>query len=470
MKLTCWGAAGVVTGSMHLLETNSGQRILIDCGLYYEKKNKDITESNRHFPFNPKSIDAVVLTHAHIDHSGNLPNLVNQGFAGKIFCTSPTKELSAYLLEDSVNIQMASIDKTVFMKNNSHKKKKNQSESLLYSYKHIKQTIEQVVTMDYNRSRSIANDVEITFVNAGHILGAASVLIKVTEGNDIKTIGFTGDLGNSDAKLTIDPIPLPQPDFLVMEATYGGRFHTKGKDVKEVLLQEVIETCVNKKGKLVIPAFSVGRTQAIIFTLHQLFVEGRMPAVKVFTDSPLAIKTTRMYESYIDLLNAEAKDFHKKHGDLFEFDLLYTLLNPVHSESVSLDSEPCVIISAAGMVEGGRIQQHVRTNISNPDSTILIAGYCAEGTFGHLLLQGLSHVVINKKERPVRATVKQTDGFSAHPDHTGLLHYIHQATDENTSKVIIVHSDTQSAQAFKDAISPKLHPEVAERGKVYELS
>ncbi|MCO6495314.1 MAG: MBL fold metallo-hydrolase [Bacteroidetes bacterium] len=470
MKLTCWGAAGTVTGSMHLLETESGRRILVDCGLYYEKKNKDITENNRHFPFNPRGIDAVILTHAHIDHSGNLPNLVNQGFDGKIYCTPPTKDLTGYLLEDSVNIQMAAMDKTTVRKKSHKKIKKNISESLLYSYKHIKQTVEQMEMLDYNQTLSIFDDIEILFVNAGHILGAASVLIKVREENETKTIGFTGDLGNNHSKLMIDPIPLPQPDYLVTEATYGGRFHMTGKDVRDVLLEEIQNTCVNQSGKLIIPAFSVGRTQAIIFTLHQLFVEGRLPNIKIYTDSPLAIKTTRMYETYVDLLNEEAKAFHKKYGELFEFDRLYTLLNPEHSESISLDPEPCVIISAAGMVEGGRIQQHVRTNISNANSTILIAGYCAEGTFGHLLLQGLSHVVINKKERPVLAKVRQTDGFSAHPDHKGLLDYIQKSSGENTEKVIIVHSDPESAAALKDALNPQLHAEVAERGKVYELN
>ncbi|MCK9481534.1 MAG: MBL fold metallo-hydrolase [Bacteroidia bacterium] len=470
MKLTCWGAAGTVTGSMHLLETDSGRRILVDCGLYYEKKNKDITEHNRRFPFSPKSIDAVILTHAHIDHSGNLPNLVNQGFEGNIYCTAPTKELSLYLLEDSVNIQMAALDKTFVKKKSKKHKKKNIEEGLLYNYKHIKQMLGQVVTIDYQVSKRVLDDIEITFYNAGHILGAASVMVKVIEGNEEKTIGFTGDLGNYNSKLMIDPTPLPQPDFLVTEATYGGRLHADGKNAMDLLLDEVVETCVNKRGKLIIPAFSVGRTQAIIFTLHQLYVAGRLPNIKIFTDSPLAIKTTRMYETYIDLLNNEAKDFHKNYGDIFAFDLLYTLLSPEHSESISLDPEPCVIISAAGMVEGGRIQQHVRTNISNPHSSILIAGYCAEGTFGHLLLQGLSHVVINQKERPVLATIKQTDGFSAHPDHKGLLDFIHKTQGSNTRKVVIVHSDPASAKALKEAISPSHHPEMAERGKVFELN
>lgn len=469
MKLTCWGAAGTVTGSMHLLQTDSGRKLLIDCGIYYEK-NRDIRENNARFPFNPAEIDAVILTHAHIDHCGNLPNLVRQGFKGPIYCTPATQSLTYHLLEDSLHIQLRSAEKELerVKKNKKGGKKKGNDPGLLYYYKDIKQTMEQILTLSYGQEQTLLDAVSLTFYNAGHILGAASIRLKIKDTNREMSIGFTGDLGNYNSKLMVDPVNMPPCDYLISEATYGGRFHTPDNDPCEILLEHIQKTCVGLSGKLIIPAFSVGRTQAILFALHQLYERGVLPPIPIYTDSPLAIKTTELYGDYAQDLNEEAQLFLRNTKDLFRFEHLHTITNPKHSELVSAGYEPCVIVSAAGMVEGGRIQAHIRNSISNPFSTILIAGYCADGTLGHLLLQGLSKVIINKKERSVMAQIRRTDAFSAHPDHNGLLRYLDHATNEQTKGVFLVHADPFSSAALQAAFT-KVPVTVAEKAKEYFL-
>ncbi len=471
MKLVSWGGAGEVTGSMHMIITDSGKKLLIDCGLLYEK-NRDFVQSNLQFPFSPNSIDVVILTHAHLDHSGNLPNLIRQGYEGRVICTSPTKELIHYLLEDSLQIQLNQLAKQQSQKprKGQRKKKLDRSEGLLYTHRHIEQLMEQCQTLDYGIEKEVIPGCTMCFYQAGHILGAASVLLKIQqEDGSEKSIGFSGDIGNWNAKLTPDPEFMPPADYLVCESTYGGRTHSKVSNAEAMLLEQVKKTCVDLRGKLIIPAFSVGRTQAILFTLHQLYRRGELPEIPIYTDSPLAIKTTGLYHKYSHLLNKEARDFERQYGDLFDFDLLHTLTNPRHSDAISTDSEPCVIVSAAGMLEGGRIQQHVRHNISNPFSAILIAGFCAVGTFGHTLLSGISHVRINKKDKPVMAQIRQTDVFSAHPDHHLLLEYVHKSVSDNTRMVILVHAEPASAAALQKDIRVFKDAMVAVKGQEIHL-
>lgn len=445
MKITFWGAARQVTGSKHLLDLPGGTRVLVDCGLDYEKR-KEFEERNARFPFDPKSIDVLILTHAHIDHSGNVPNLVRQGFKGMILCTQPTMELSDFLLQDSLNIQRmeaAAQQKKKFGKGGKKGKKVIYPEvQTLYARKHIAQMVEMCRIMEFGNVYQINEELSVEFVPAGHILGAASAILHVKTENGIKKVGFTGDLGNYGSKLVPDPQPMDGLNYLVSESTYGGRNHiTRSDDAGAELLKHVVETCVDKGGKLVIPAFSVGRTQAIIFTLHQLYREGLLPNVKIFTDSPLAIRSTKVYQHNLEYLNEEAHHFQQKHGTLFDFPLLHVIENDKESELLSVLPEPCVIISAAGMVEGGRIQMHVRNNVGHPENTILIAGFCAEGTLGHRLLQGQDFVEINFKKRPVRADIYRTDAFSAHPDHNGLLKYIQETNNPELKKVFFVHGD-----------------------------
>jgi metallo-beta-lactamase family protein len=455
MKITFWGAAQQVTGSMHLVELESGTRILIDCGLDYEKR-KEFEVMNATFPFTASDIDILILTHAHIDHSGNVPNLIKQGFAGHIVCSAPTLELSQYLLLDSLNIQLMDIRKRrkQYYRNKKKKSVKGPMPQALYSKRHVEDMMDMAVVLNPGQVWDFGDDLSLSFSAAGHILGAMSVTLKIKENGEFKHLGFTGDLGNYHSKLVPDPIPMKGLDYLVSESTYGGRKHaTDSRNAEEILLEYITDTCVNRKGKLVIPAFSVGRTQAILFTIHQLYKEGKMPQIKVFTDSPLAIKSTRIYQHNIEYLNQEAKDFQQKHGSLFNFPLLHVVEDERESEYLSVLPEPCVIVSAAGMVEGGRIQMHVRNNIASDKNSILIAGFCAEGTLGDRLLKGQGFVEINRKERPVHAKIGRTDVFSAHPDHPQLLSYF-DATRKigDLKKLFLVHGEENQMKLLAEDI------------------
>lgn len=452
MKLTFWGAAQQVTGSMHLVELESGTKILIDCGLDYENR-KEFEDKNATFPFKASDIDLLILTHAHIDHSGNVPNLIKQGFSGRIFCSGPTLELSGYLLQDSLNIQMMEVRKKrkVYFRNKKKKMAKGGVPEALYNKTHIEDFVEMSHALSSGAVFDYSDDLKLEFFPSGHILGAISVKISVLENGEWIHLGLTGDLGNVNSKLVPDPEFMDGLNYLVSESTYGGRKHLNEPErAEEIMLREVIDTCVERKGKLVIPAFSVGRTQAILFTLNQLYQDGKFPQVKVFTDSPLAIKSTRIYQNYTEFLNEEAQEFSKKHGSLFSFPLLHVVEDERESEYLSVLPEPCVIVSAAGMVEGGRIQMHVRNNVGHPENTILIAGFCAENTLGDRLLKGQDFVEINQQQRPVHAAIRRTDVFSAHPDHAQLVNYFEETQKRgNLKKLFLVHGDKHQMQILK---------------------
>lgn len=468
MKLSFLGAAQQVTGSMHLLELKSGYKVLIDCGLDYDKNDgASFREKNLNFPFEPASINVVILTHAHIDHSGNLPNLVKQGFTGNIICTPPTADLCQLLLMDSVNVQRGEMQKA------RGKKKKKVSHNLLplYTEKHVGETLELLLTVSFNRSLDIDDELSLTFREAGHILGAASVELEIKEEGKVKRIGFTGDLGRNGSKLIKDAVPMKNLDYLVSESTYGGRYHKILTPAEEDLMKYIEETCIKVNGRLIIPAFSVGRTQSILFTLNQLYQKGLLPPIKIFVDSPLAIKSTHVYHKYKNLLNDEAREFYNEHGELFEFDLLHLVDDARESEELRYYHQACIIVSAAGMVEGGRIQQHISDNIQNPFSTILIAGFCAPGTLGHRLLQGQPTITIRGKEKQVYAKIASTDVFSAHPDNDGLKEYITQCINPNFKKLFLVHGDEEAMEALKSNLNLPADTEIEmpTKGDIYTV-
>ncbi len=459
MKLSFLGAAQQVTGSMYLLSLDTGYKILIDCGMNYELKRNPVSVSQL-FPFEPVVIDLVLLTHAHIDHSGNLPALINHGFKGKILCTPATAELTEYLLYDSANIQHNDYRKGIA------KVKKTRRDTVpkpLFSEKNVTQTIEQFVTIHLNQAFKINEQVTVTFLEAGHLLGAASIELKIYENGVIKSIGFTGDLGRKNSKLVRDGELFKDLDYLVTESTYGGRKHITTADAETEILQYVEQTCLKFGGRLVIPAFSVGRTQAIVFTLNQLKKKGLIPPhLKVFVDSPLAIKSTPVYERHSYLLNQEATHFMKEHGSLFFFEGIEYLDGMEEHDELMNYFEPCVIISAAGMVEGGRIQEHISNNIENPYSTILIAGFCAEGTLGHRLLLGQPSISIKNKDKNVHAKIARTDIFSSHPDHDEILEYVTQTDNYSKSNlgeglkiVFLIHGEIIQLNAMKEALIEK---------------
>lgn len=446
MKLTVWGAAQQVTGSMHLLEIDH-YKILIDCGLDYEKDTYQ--EDNEAFPFDPGLIDVVILTHAHIDHSGNLPTLIRMGFQGQILCTAPTAELSHLLLLDSVNLFLAK------QKKKPGRKRGYNGPKPLYLHKHVMDTVDRFVPIKFNMPFQITSQINVTFIPIGHLLGAAAVVINVNlpEGN--KSIGFTGDVGRKNYPILTDPEPLPPVDYLVSESTYGGRFHTKDISLTDTLVQHIMETCIKNPGRLIIPAFSIGRTQALVFALNQLFEKGLVPRIPVFVDSPLAVHATAVYRKFHHLMNDEAKSFYQQSGDEFDFDNLTYVKDQKESASISNYYEPCIIISSAGMLEGGRIQDHLYYNIQNYYCTILFIGYCAKGTLGDRLLRGDPIVRMRNRDLMVYATIKKTDLLSGHGDHDDLMSIINHQDPDKLKKVILVHGDPKCMQALSNAIAAK---------------
>lgn len=439
MKLTIWGAAQQVTGSMHLLQTDN-YNILIDCGLDYEKGTYQ--EENEFFPFDPSSIDVVILTHAHIDHSGNLPTLVRLGFAGQILCTPPTADLTEILLFDSVNIFLSK------QKKKPKRGRGNYGPKPLYLQRDVMETVDRFVTIGFNKSFKINGSIELTFIPAGHLLGAAAVIIAINENGILKKIGFTGDVGRKNYPVLVDPEPLPPLDYLVSESTYGGRLHTRDKSLEETLIETIKETCIKSPGRLIIPAFSIGRTQSLVFTLNQIFSKGLLPPVQIFVDSPLANFATDIYRKHHQLVNEEAKTFYQTKGDEFEFENLVYVQDRKESESVMTYLEPCIIISSAGMLEGGRIQDHLYYNIQNYYCTILFIGYCAKGTLGDRLLRGDPIIRLRNRDLMVYATIKKTDLLSGHGDHQDLVDTVIQQDPKTLKKVFLVHGEPKSMDAL----------------------
>ena len=463
MKLTIHGAAQQVTGSMHLLQIGQ-YKILVDCGLDYERDHN--VQLNENFPFRPEEVDVVILTHAHIDHSGNLPTLVRMGFNGQILCTPPTADLSEMLLMDSVNIFLRK--EQTSRKHN--RKRPGQGKQALYLHKHVMDTVDRFVTIGFNRPFRINGDIELTFIPVGHLLGAAAVVLKINDNGTEKTIAFTGDIGRKNYPVLNDPQPLPPVDYLVCESTYGGRHHTKDKTIEETLIEVIDKACVKESGRLIIPAFSIGRTQALVFSLNKIFSEGLLPPVKVFVDSPMANMATGVFRKHHSLLNEEAQDFYKKTGDEFEFDNLTYVENLRESRQVSDYFEPCIIISSAGMLEGGRIQDHLYHNIQNYYCTILFIGYCAKGTLGFRLLRGDPIVHIRDRDLAVYATIKKTDLFSAHGDHDDLVGTVKQQDSAKLKNTFLVHGETVSMQAMADALAADGYQvTIAEKDLAYEL-
>ncbi len=461
MRLTIWGAAKQVTGSMHLLQLE-GYNILIDCGLDYEKDTYQ--EENQYFPFDPTDIDVVILTHAHIDHSGNLPTLVRMGFNGQILSTPPTADLTELLLLDSVNIFLSKQNRR------SKGRRGHSGPQPLYLQKHVTETMERFVTIGFHKDFRINDHVSVLFVPVGHLLGAAAIVLTIKEQGTEKKIAFTGDIGRKNYPVLVDPEPIPPVDYLVSESTYGGRLHSTDATLQDKLIQTIEETCIKFPGRLIIPAFSIGRTQSLVYSLNKIFSNGLLPPVKIFVDSPLAVFATDVYRKHHLLVNAESKHFYQTQGDEFEFKELSYVHDKRESISISNYHEPCIIISSAGMLEGGRIQDHLYYNIQNYYCTILFIGYCAKGTLGHRLLRGDPIVRLRNRDLMVYATIKQTDLLSGHGDHNDLVNTVRQQAPERLKKVFLVHGETKSQESLSySLIELGYNVSIPEKGETFEI-
>ncbi len=455
MKLQFLGAAKQVTGSMYLLELEDGYKILIDCGTDMEREIDFETPivNKSFFPFDASLINLVVLTHAHIDHSGNIPMLFREGYEGQVLCTPPTADLTELLLFDSANLHLRRLKAAQGESNKKHK----QMDRLLrkgdmYLQKDVENSLENFVTLQFNKKFTIKPGLEITFFPAGHLLGAAHLYFSITEGAEIKTLGFSGDIGRNNYPLHIDPQILPPVDYLICESTYGNRIHEDKVSPMDAMEAIIKETCIDKPGRLVIPAFSVGRTQAVLFTLNRLIEERNFPAIRVFTDSPMGRSSTKIYAKYLSYLNSEARSFQKEYDELFDFDNLVYLQSEKESNAIQNYHEPCVIISSSGMITGGRVEKHIADNISNSYATILLIGYSAEGTLGRQLLAGSETIKVKDREYKVNARIRKIDVFSGHADQSGLLSFIKNQQIDKLKKVFLTHGEEESMLEFSQEI------------------
>jgi len=449
MKITFCGAAGTTTGSQHLLDIN-GTRILLDCGLYQGHREKGY-EINCNFPyFEPTSIDVVVLSHAHIDHAGNLPNLCRKGFRGNIFATFATRDLCQIMLADSARIQESDVDWL-----NKHNKRKGLPPvEPLYSEQDAERCLRQFVTINYERPMLIAPGVKLTFLDAGHILGSAQVLLEIDDEEDgkHKRLLFSGDVGRGNNDLLNDPAIAQNIDILIMESTYGGREHEVPAGV-DAHIGTVINEALKRKGKIFIPAFAVERTQQILYVLHKLFEQNIIPDVPVFVDSPLAVSATEIFRLHPEGFN------HRVYEDLFERENPFGFENLTLIRAVKASKElnelkgTAIIIAASGMCEAGRILHHLKNGIGDPKNTVLFVGYCAENTLGRKLREGEKEVPILGDRYQVRAHIEKIDSFSGHADHSELLEYFSRMTGPK-ERVFLVHGEQNASAALKEALDP----------------
>src|SRR5262245_11878736 len=423
MRIQFLGATRTTTGSMYLLQLN-GAKVLLECGLYQGRREESI-ERNRHFPFDPAELNCCVVSHAHIDHIGNLPNLCRQGFSGNIYATFDTRDLAAIMLEDSAGIQK---DDAEFVSRQLAKKGLPPVEPL-YSSNDVERAMRQFVTFNYDRPMPIADGLTVTFRDAGHILGSAQVVLDVREGGRSFRYLFSGDVGRGGDDILRDPEPVENVDFLQIESTYGDRVHSAKGDAGEELRRLVTET-LGRGGKVIIPAFSVGRTQQIVYELNQCTLEGECAPVPIFVDSPLSTNATEVYRLHPECFNEEIYRFLREKANPFAMANLTYIRDAAHSMKLNELQGPAIIISASGMAEAGRIRHHLKNHIGQPENLILFIGYCAEHTLGAQILAGHNPVNIFGEPHQVRARIASIDSFSGHADRNELARYINGLTGD----------------------------------------
>lgn len=450
MKISFHGAARCVTGSKHILTLKSGKKILLDAGMF-QGMGDETNMLNRSFGFDPSEITYMVLSHAHIDHSGLVPKLVKEGFKGPIYCTPATKELTAVLLEDSAEIQQDDV---------KYENKRRASQGLpylkpLYTVEEAQYCLQQFVTVQYGVWTNIDSDISLLFTDAGHIIGSACVHLKVKEGDQEQCISFSGDLGRYRDVILKSPEAFPQADYIILESTYGNSLHDMKQSTPDQLLAWIEKACVQKKGKLIIPAFSVGRTQEILFDLNQLELERRLPEVNYFVDSPLSTRATQIVKNYPAYFNKRIQRILETDTDPFSFKGLHFIKTIEESKLLNFSDEPCVIISASGMADAGRVKHHISNNIENSRNTILFTGYCEPRSMGGRLLAGSKEVRIYGVSHEVHAEIGQIRSMSAHGDYDDLCQWLSCQDPQQVKRLFLVHGEYDVQEAFKERLMRK---------------
>ena len=446
MKLQFLGAVRTVTGSMHRLEVN-GRSLLLDCGLF-QGRRQESRERNRHLPFDPGGIEALILSHAHIDHSGNVPTLTRAGFAGNIYATAATRDLCSAMLRDSAHIQAQDL---AYL----NKKRARQGEpplEPLYSIADATASLRSFVGLGYERPFPLMRGVQATFLDAGHMLGSALTVLDLAEARRRLRLCYTGDLGRRDLPILRDPARVRDVDVLILESTYGNRVHESPQQARERLRQVVNETW-QRGGKLIVPAFAVGRTQTLVYTLHQLTRRRDIPPLPIFVDSPLAVDVTEIFRLHPECYDAEAASLLVGRRDPFGFGRLRYVRTVEESKELNYLRDPAVIISASGMAEAGRILHHLKNNIPDPRNTVLLVGFQAEHTLGRKIQERRPEVPIFGEPVPLRARVETISGFSGHADREGLVSWVQAVRGERLRQVYIVHGDEEESRGLAQALA-----------------
>lgn len=451
MKIKFLGAAREVTGSKVLITTDEGKKILIDCGMF-QGKGLETDGMNRNIGLEPSELHHIILSHAHIDHSGLIPYFYKLGFRGSVICTNATRNLCSIMLPDSGHIQ--EMDAKWF--NKKQAKKKLPFIQPIYTVEDAERAMKLFISVDYDRRFYINDKINVKFTNTGHMLGSAVVNLEITENGKKTRLAYTGDIGRPINRILKPPVPFPQCDYLITESTYGNRIHEPMTEVEQEFHDIIYDTCVVRKGKLIIPSFAIGRTQEIVYVLNKFFNDGTLPGIDVYVDSPLAVNATDIFRMHLDNLNDDVHNeiISARDSDPFGFNRLHYIKKADDSKALNSDPRPCIIISASGMAEAGRIKHHIANNIDNPQNTILVVGYCSPTSLGARIQDpGRKEISIFGEMHPINAKIMRIEAFSGHGDYKEMKDFINCQDKSAVRQTFLVHGEYEVQEFYSKILA-----------------
>ncbi len=451
MKIKFLGATREVTGSKHLITTNSGKKILLDCGMF-QGKGMETDAANRNLGFEPHEIDYIIVSHAHIDHTGLIPYVYKNGFMGRVFCTPATKDLCSIMLPDSGFIQELDIkwyNKKLF-------KQGLPRVNPIYTHSDAEQCMKIFTTVAYDHDFQIDEGIVLRFTNSGHMLGSAVVNLSITEDGKTTNIAYTGDIGRPRNRIVKPPVAFPQADILITEATYGNRIHEADRETELDLYNVINDTCVKRGGKLIIPSFSVGRTQEIVYMLNNFYNEGLLPKIDIYVDSPLSVNATEIFKQHKECYNDEIVENMKSDPNPFWFESLHYVKSVNESKVLNTTKKPCIIISASGMAEAGRVKHHIANSIEGSQNTIMMVGYCAPETLGARLQEkNLAEISIFGTVHPLNAKIERIESLSGHGDYIEMEEFISCQNKDELRNIFLVHGDYDAQKFYREYLMAK---------------